>query len=41
MKLRSALIAGAFAVIMAGMPYCPWLCLNSDDSVPSAFGCPP
>ena len=36
MKLRSALIAGAFAVIMAGMPDCPWLCVSETGDVPAA-----
>ena len=40
MKLRSALIAGVFAVIMAGAPYCPWLCVSETGDVPTAtFNC--
>lgn len=33
MKLRSALIAGAMAMLMAGLHSCPWLCVAHDSGV--------
>jgi len=40
MKLRSALFAAIFAILIAPANSCPWLCNASDGGVPtSTFGC--
>jgi len=33
MKLRTALIAGVFAALMAGLHSCPWYCVAHDSGV--------